>query len=207
MTRDAGTTADDAQGKARLTTDERREQLLELGLRLFSQRPAAALSIDDIAVAGGVSRGLLYHYWPSKREFHLAVVRRAAELMDRRLRAAPETPRPDRALYAVRVFLQSVAERHELIATLMQAMGEDDPEIRAVVDGVRGALAERALRSCDVDDPTPEQRAAAQGWMGFVESATLAWLEAGEPDAETMAQLILRTLHAAVLGAGDPGAS
>ncbi len=64
--------------RARLSLDERRQQLLDLGLELFSQRPFEDISVEDIADAAGISRGLLYHYFPSKRDFYVAVVRVAA---------------------------------------------------------------------------------------------------------------------------------
>jgi AcrR family transcriptional regulator len=67
-----------ARERARLQVDERRTQLLELGLRLFTDRSYDELSIDDIARAAGISKGLLYHYFPSKRDYYVEVVRRAA---------------------------------------------------------------------------------------------------------------------------------
>ena len=63
-----------ASPRARLNEAERRAQLLALGRRLFTERPYDALSIDDIAAEAGISKGLLYHYFPSKRDFYVAVV-------------------------------------------------------------------------------------------------------------------------------------
>ena len=65
--------------RARLTLDERRAQLVELGADVFRDRPYDEVSIDDIAAAAGVSKGLLYHYFDGKREFYVAALRHAAE--------------------------------------------------------------------------------------------------------------------------------
>src|SRR2546421_9827356 len=64
--------------RTRLGIAERRAQLLEVGLELFSTRPYDEVRIDEIAARAGVSRGLLYHYFPTKRDFYLAVTRAAA---------------------------------------------------------------------------------------------------------------------------------
>ena len=48
--------------RARLLVDERRAQLLALGLRLFAEHSYDEVSIDELARAAGVSKGLLYHY-------------------------------------------------------------------------------------------------------------------------------------------------
>jgi AcrR family transcriptional regulator len=178
--------------------DERREQLLELGLDVFGASPSAALSIDDIAAAGGISRGLLYHYFPSKRDFYVAVVQRAADLMDASTRTLEEVPIEERARHAVRVFLEAIAERRELYGTLLSGGTADDAEVRAIVDASREAFATRALHACGIEEPTARQWVAARGWIGFVEAASLAWLEAGEPERETLVSVYLRTLRAAV---------
>ena len=70
-----------AARRARLSTDARREQLVALGVEIFSERPFDDVSIDDIAAAAGISKGLLYHYFPSKRDFYVAVVRHSADEM------------------------------------------------------------------------------------------------------------------------------
>ena len=63
----------------RRLSDERREELLRAGVELFSARSYDEVSIDEIAAAVGISRGLLYHYFPSKRDFYVAGLRRAAD--------------------------------------------------------------------------------------------------------------------------------
>src|SRR5687768_17791719 len=69
--------------RLRLETDERRKQLVELGLEWFGAKAYDEVSIDDIAEAAGISKGLLYHYFPTKRAFYTACVgEAAAQLLD-----------------------------------------------------------------------------------------------------------------------------
>ena len=65
--------------RTRLSPAERREQLLDLGVRLLADRSLDELSIDVLAEEAGISRGLLYHYFGNKAAFHEAVVRHAAD--------------------------------------------------------------------------------------------------------------------------------
>ncbi len=61
--------------RARLDVEERRKQLVALGNELFSKRTYDEVSIDELARAAGISKGLLYHYFPTKRDFYIATVR------------------------------------------------------------------------------------------------------------------------------------
>ncbi|MEO5770206.1 MAG: helix-turn-helix domain-containing protein, partial [Polyangia bacterium] len=67
-----------APRRVRLPTDERRTLLLELGIRLFSTHSYEDISVDDVAVAAGMSKGLLYHYFKGKREFYVETIRAAS---------------------------------------------------------------------------------------------------------------------------------
>lgn len=59
-----------------MTTDARREQLLASGVELLRRRPQHEVSIEEIAEAAGVSKGLLYHYFPTKTDFIVAALKR-----------------------------------------------------------------------------------------------------------------------------------
>jgi AcrR family transcriptional regulator len=73
-----------ARTRVRLDNDARRAQLLELGAKIFSEKTYDEVSIDDLARAAGISKGLLYHYYPTKRDLYLAGLRQTAvELLAR----------------------------------------------------------------------------------------------------------------------------
>ena len=62
----------------RLDVDERRRQLLETGARVFTERSYDEVSMSDLAREAGISKGLLYHYFPSKRDYFGATLAAAA---------------------------------------------------------------------------------------------------------------------------------
>jgi len=64
-----------AAPRRRLSPDARRTELLTLGAEVFGQRPYDEVRIDEISERAGVSRALMYHYFPDKRAFFAAVVR------------------------------------------------------------------------------------------------------------------------------------
>src|ERR1700744_5928949 len=64
--------------RVRLDVDERRSQLVALGIEEFGSRPYDEVSIDAVAQTAGISKGLVYHYFPTKRAFYIACVREGA---------------------------------------------------------------------------------------------------------------------------------
>jgi AcrR family transcriptional regulator len=178
--------------RVRLDVDERRTQLVELGLEHFGERAYDDVSIDAIADAAGISKGLLYHYFPTKRAFYAATIREAAA----RVVASTETDEdalPLARLHAgLDAYLGYVKQHAKAYATLMRSGVGVDPEIARIVDETRARFVER-LTSGFVESPipgidragyatgvlgSPIVRLALRGWIGFAEAASLGWTEA-----------------------------
>src|SRR5687768_6253474 len=99
-----------SHARQRLQIDERRAQLLELGLRLFAERAYDDVSIDDIAEEAGISKGLLYHYFGSKRDFYVATVREAAAQLQLRTEPDMTLPAAERARAGMEGYLGFVED-------------------------------------------------------------------------------------------------
>jgi AcrR family transcriptional regulator len=78
--------------RRRLEPQQRREQLLDIGAALFAEKPYEDVFMEDIAARAGVSRGLLYHYYPSKRDLYVAILRRASDRFLARVTPDPQLP-------------------------------------------------------------------------------------------------------------------
>ena len=85
-----------AESRRRLSPDDRRNELLALGAEVFGGRPYDDVRIDEIAERAGVSRALMYHYFPDKRTFFAAVVRAEGE---RLFEATNTPPQPGQSLF------------------------------------------------------------------------------------------------------------
>lgn len=186
----------------RLSVDQRRTRLLELGLELFSQRAYDQVSTDDIALAGGVSKGLLYHYFANKRGYYVATVR---ELADRavELTAIPEgLPFEQAVRVALQRFVGFIRDNATLYRSLMRGGVGVDDEVQQIIDTARHTLVRRVLAHAGIREAAPVQRVAFFGWSGFAESACLHWLdhEADMPEQELvdmmLGALLLLVAHA-----------
>jgi len=200
--------------RTRLQVDVRRQQLLELGLELFGNQTYEELSIDEIAKRADISKGLLYHYFPSKRAFYVASVREAArQLLDE---TSIEQEERGPALNAedlragLRPFLCYVARRRLVFCFLLRGGIGTDPEVAEVIESTRQAVVDRMLTrlsrfGAQPDDPATRMR--LRGWLGFLEATSLDWAEKQELDAEVFLDLLVQmagVVFAAVLHPAKP---
>jgi AcrR family transcriptional regulator len=193
----------------RLPVDERRAQLLELGLELFSARPYDAISIDEIAEGAGVSKGLLYHYFGGKKAFYVATVDLAAERLIAAVQPATALPRAERAVVGLEAYFDFVLARASAFASLLRGGLGVDPEVEAIVDRTRGAIADLVLDGAGVTEPSPAFRVAARAWVGAVEAASLQWIEHPEPARPQLVGMLVVALAALLTQAAmlDPKAA
>ena len=192
----------------RLALDERRAQLLELGARLFAERSYDDVSIDDIAEAAGISKGLLYHYFGSKRAFYVATVQQAAEQLKERTLPDTTLPQPARARAGLDAYLSFVEEHAAPYSSLMRSGIGNDPEVAAIVDETRDAIVRRMMLELGLSEPRPVVRFALRSWIGLVEAASLDWLDRPEVARDTVLQLLLESLYSTLMLASrlDPEA-
>lgn len=180
-----------APTRTRLSPAERRSQLLDLGVRLLATRSLDELSIDLLADEAGVSRGLLYHYFGSKTDFHEAVVRRAAD--DLLLRTAPpDRGEPlDRLAASLEAYLAYVERNLEGYRSLVRGPAGGNARLRAIAEEVRAALTDRIFAvdaAAELVPDTPATRLAVRGWSVLVEEIALAWV--GEPDGVSRTEVL-----------------
>src|SRR3954449_6596950 len=75
----------------RLDPGQRREQILDAANALFAGRPYDEVSIEDIANAAGVSRGLVHHYFGGRKDVYIGLLERLGALPEQPLRPPVET--------------------------------------------------------------------------------------------------------------------
>jgi AcrR family transcriptional regulator len=194
--------------RTRLDLDRRRRQLVEIGLELFSERAYDEIAIDDIAAQAGISKGLLYHYFPSKRDFYVAIIEEAGRELRERTEPDPALSPPERLTASIDAYLAHVEQYPRGHATLLRGGIGSDPEVRAIVDDHRRVNAQRILDAVAEagGELTPVVRLAVRGWIGFVEAVTLEWVERREVSRDEVRTLLVQTLGWAVSSAaGTPG--
>ena len=182
----------------RLQLDERRQQLLDLGLKLFSERAYDDVSIDDIAREAGISKGLLYHYFPGKRVFYVATVRAAAAQLLARVAPDYSLAPPARAQRGLAEYLSFVEQRAGPYRALFSGGTALDEEIAQILEETRQAIVQQMLHGLGLESPRPVFRLVARSWIGAVEAASLDWLRQPDVDRQTVLRMLSRLLHAAL---------
>lgn len=181
-------------GRSRLERGARRRQLVEIGLELLAGEEFDEVGIDRIAEAAGISRGLLFHYFPTKRDFFAAVV---AEAADRLLEASEPDPALEpaaRLAASLAAYVDQVASLRGLVLAVLRGALSGDAALRAAVERVRETIQQRVYAGLGLDDPPPEVRTAVRGWIAFVEASTLDWARSGGLAKETLLRLHERVL-------------
>ncbi|WP_394436166.1 TetR/AcrR family transcriptional regulator [Streptomyces sp. SGAir0957] len=200
-----GAAAPGERTRRRMSTEERREQLLSVGSRLFAQDPYDDVWIEQVAEIAGVSRGLLYHYFPTKRDFFAAVVRRESERMLRLTAAVPGVPVRDQIGTGLDTFLEYVASHAQGFRAFHRAEAAGDVAVRAVYqEGL--AAHEAQIRAALAADPQlvdrlPEPaalRLAVRGWLAFLVAVCLDWLDEPQLTREQVRDLCARALLGAL---------
>ena len=207
--------------RRRMGVEERRQQLIGVALDLFAQRSPDDVSIDEIAAAAGISRPLVYHYFPGKLSLYEAALKRASEDLAERFTEPHEGPLGARLLRVMHRFFDFVDAHGPGFSALMRggpAVGSSTTN--ALVDSVRQIAYEQILSHLGVTDPPPRLELVVRSWISLAESTALIWLDGRRiPREELEVQLVhdfaaltavsaafddeLRTLLRPVLG-GEP---
>jgi AcrR family transcriptional regulator len=192
--------------RQRLTPDARRAQLLALGRAAFARLPYDDVSIDGIAVSAGISKGLLYHYFPTKRDLYVAGLRETADELVARVVAAAEGGTPIERLRAgLDAFFDHVAAEATPYVALMRGGVGSDPVTAEIINGTRDRLIALMLARLDAAQltrgPSPLQRIALYGWFGMIEAASLQWCEHRDADRAEVRDFLINALQATLVAA------
>ena len=195
--------------RTRLTPDARRAQLVALGVDMLATRTLDELSVEDIATEAGISRGLLFHYFASKQEFHLEVARAAAqELISR---TEPDTTlAPLQALRgALTAFMDYVTENPDNYKSLVRGAASGHTDMRAIFDRTRSTMAGRIVSVLSELGLPLGARAtlAVHGWVAFVEECVVRAIDDGSLDdpafRDGLLEMLTKSLPAVVLASSD----
>lgn len=186
----------------RLGFDERRRRLIDSAAELFAEHSYEEISMRQIAQAAGISKSLLYHYFPSKTElFAAAVAERALELQEV-LEAPAEGTVLEQLAASIDAYLLWIEGNARTWSKLL-ASAAALPEARAVVESFRlDTLARVSEALTGSPEPSPALRNALVGWLGWMDAAILDWVEHGDIERSRLGDLLLAAFAAAASSAG-----
>jgi AcrR family transcriptional regulator len=191
------------QRRTYLDGDERRAQILAVAGQLFSERHYDAVSTAEVARAAGIARGLVHHYFGTKRELYLEVVRSMLRVPADPFATSEGGPqhRVEALGVAVDRWLSMTRRNRGTWLALVGAQGfGHDPEIEAVLAAARERMIDQliALAWGPPEQAPAELRALLAGYAGFAEAITADWLSRGRPSRRVVYELLLHGLLALV---------
>lgn len=184
--------------RTRLDAQDRRRQLIGIGLQLLASRPIHQITIDEVAASAGISRSLLFHYFPTKQDYYVAVVRAASRRLLRRIAPDHDGP-PGTQIHAiVEDYVRYIERRREPYVALFRSAAVDD-WVRSIHDETQDALTQRVIEAL-ADGPRSETTPlVVRAWWSFAEELAIGW--AGR-DTTTLIELLVETLHRVIDAAG-----
>jgi AcrR family transcriptional regulator len=199
-----------SSGRTRLRPETRREQLLELGVRLLSTRSLDELSIDVLAEEAGISRGLLYHYFGNKQDFHRAVVRHAADDLIRVTAPVQEGEPLERLTRSLDAYVGYVEANYAGYVSLVRGAASGNEDLQRIYEEARAALTDRIFDVAGADgvlhvlhlQDTPAVRLMVRGWSAMAEDVVISWVR----DPRGVGREDLLTMLAAALPGALSGA-
>ena len=190
----------------RMNVDERRRQLLDAGAELFAKHSFEEISMRELAEAAGVSKPLLYHYFPSKIDLFKAAVSEKAEELQQLIEPSSEGPAIERLSRVLDSYLAWVEDNAQTWSKLLQSAATL-PEARELVEGFREQTMDLILAQLtEGQKPRPALRIAIKGWLGYMDAAILDWTEGKDLPRAKLRDLLLAAFGAALMAAqqADP---
>jgi AcrR family transcriptional regulator len=157
--------------RTRLTPDERRAQLVALGVAALAHAPLEDVTIELLSERAGVSRALLFHYFGSKQGMHHAIVLTARDAMLHATEPTPGLAPLDRLRDTLARVVSFVREHPATFYSLVRGAASGSPEVRELVEEARHAQAERAVAVfLELGEPdTRRLRIALRAWVAMAE--------------------------------------
>ncbi|WP_446225923.1 TetR/AcrR family transcriptional regulator [Nocardia sp. IBHARD005] len=196
-TRSAGETK-----RVRLSPEERRLQLITLGVEMLVDRSLEDIAIDDIAKQAGISRGLLFHYFASKQEFHEAIARHVSAEFFTAIMPNRELSLFDMLRDSIERFVDYATENSTSYRSVLRGPASITPDLADYVNKTRGAIADLIVSELPLPPEDPDLARltlAIRGWIAFVEETILTWMIDKPISREALVDLLVESLPALAL--------
>lgn len=178
---------------SRLSPDERREQILRVASERFADQGFDAVSVRDIAQEAGVTRALVYHYFPGKDSLLDAVLRREAEAILAATAPLPGLSARENLQRALGAYLDHFSASSGQLRDLYAPHASAPALVHELAAANHVVQVDRILEYLDLTD-TSLSRLAVGGWLGFVEEVARESGGGASVPREQVLRLCLRAL-------------
>jgi len=171
---------------------------------VFGDRDYDEVTVDEVAEAAGVSHGLIFQYFGSKKGLYIACLEPLLKTFRARIEPNPELPPLERLREGLRNFADAISEHPAGYRNLMTRAAAFS-EVRETLERARWWRITQIAEGMGVDPERPEVRVGLRAWTSYFEAAMLTWLEQGEPDRDALVEMLLRVLDATAEGIAEAG--
>ena len=182
----------------RLAPDDRRRLILDRAVELFAEHGYDQLSMAAFARAAGISKPLLYHYFPSKQALFQAALEQGVEEHLARVAPPPGGSPGEQLTSSLDAYLGWIDEHRGAYEKLMRSAGI--PEVRELIDRVREETMRRIVDG--LGDDRPAVRAAIRGWLWSMDGVCLSWVADDTLTRDEVRNVLLGALGGALAAAG-----
>lgn len=191
--------------RRRLEPQQRREELLDAGAALFAEASYEGVFVEDIAARAGVSRSLLYRYFPSKRDLYVAILRRAGSRFPAGTSLDTHQPLEEQLAVRLNALIQSVVDHPFEAVEINHGALSGDPTIQAILVEELSLVSQRLIDQLAAEQCRHETvEIALEGWLAFVRVACVKWVQSPNISRGELNELCLRTFDCVL---GDPVAA
>ena len=198
-----------APGRApsgRLPAAERRQQLLEVALETFAAKGFGETSMNEVAVAAGVTKPVLYQHFASKKALYHELVDEMGSRLEQAIFeavAVAEGPR-QQVEAGFRAYFRWAIGQGDAFRVLFSDRNRADVELAGAIDRVEAMVADRVASLIAIEGLSPDERQVlAYGVIGIAEATSRQWLQLGlgaGTDAEAFADQVARLAWSGLRG-------
>jgi AcrR family transcriptional regulator len=183
----------------RLQPQQRREHLLDTGAALFADKPYEDVLMEDIAARADVSRALLYHYYPNKRDLYVAIFKRASTRFLARVSPDPQLPLAEQLAAGLEAHIQSFVDHPFEAVTINRGALSDDPAVQAIIAEELNVVGQRLINQLVAEGHLRDAtEIAVEGWLAFVRAACVKWIQSQNISRADLTEMCLRAFDCAL---------
>jgi len=185
--------------RRRLSPRQRRDELLDVGAVLFAEKPYDEVLMEDVAERAGTTRSLMYHYFPNKRDFYLAIFQRASDRLLASIDRDEGRSLKELVVAGLDAHIQYFVDHPREAVMVNRGALSDDPAIQAIITEELGIVGRRLVDELGVDGHARDIAAlAVHGWLMFVRSVCVEWVQSQTISRDELTQLCLRAFTGTV---------
>src|SRR6201993_2350199 len=173
---------------------------------MFAEKPYEEVWVGDIAARAGVSRATMYHYFPSKRDLYVAILKRASGRFSARAQLDAKLPLAQHLAAGLEAYIQSLVDHPFEAVAINRGALSGDPEIQAIIAEELSAAGQLLTDQLVAEGcPRDVTEIAVEGWLAFVRTACVKWIQSQNISRDDLTEMCLRAFDCALDIPAPPG--